>query len=573
MAIDNGWPRLAHSVLKTNAEAFFQSTAFKHVVGIAALDKAFAASDESSACMLTTERGGGLQCKPTAQTRQYSASLSRFVLLCNPPDEATRLGAHVTAVTGGGQTERGTTRPYRLIVAFGADQTRQEQVTLFSSDAAALGSDAMQRLTTTCMLLLISGSPPDARGRVEYVVRSLLAPYAVMSGLGTTADTLYEWWNADLMAQACATLTGEWEAAKARVAREAVPQVEACSRGGRRRTKPTEAEKLVRKKAERLKRLRLLAAQMDDAVEASELRVDTNGAPKPDGVQRFHFKGKMRCVKVQYARLCKLGAEIGRRYPRNVPHVWREGDDWNGEADRLLAVTAQGMPRDVRTFCLPFLHDIDLKACHPSILASKARLFGVAVPELDRYVAHTDDCRQQVMELHAVSKDHAKTLFTLLLYGGSYEYRLKKWERTGAQAEPIKYVQRLEKELRSLREAVMARTELKQQVDSLMAYERTRKSNFGDRLKTEEEAKRSVWSQITQGWEDTALGCIQEAVEAEGLTVHSLMFDGLMVYHDPAVNLKAAMDAASVRIKEQTGMELALEEKPLYDAARVKALK
>ena len=102
--------------------------------------------------------------------------------------------------------------------------------------------------------------------------------------------------------------------------------------------------------------------------------------------------------------------------------------------DRLLAVTAQGMPRDLRAACLPFLHDIDLKACHPSILASKARLFGVAVPELDRYVTHTDDCRQQVMELHNVSKDDAKTLFTLLLYGGSYEYRLKKWGRVGAQS-------------------------------------------------------------------------------------------------------------------------------------------
>ena len=101
-----------------------------------------------------------------------------------------------------------------------------------------------------------------------------------------------------------------------------------------------------------------------------------------------------------------------------------------------------------------------------------------------------------------------------------------------------------------------------------MAYERTRKSNFSDRLKTEEEAKRSVWAQLAQRWEDEALGCIQRAVEAEGLIVHSLLFDGLMVYHDPAVDLKAAMDAASARIQEQTGMELALEEKPLYDPAR-----
>ena len=100
--------------------------------------------------------------------------------------------------------------------------------------------------------------------------------------------------------------------------------------------------------------------------------------------------------------------EIGRLYPSNVPCVLREGDEWIGEADRLLAVTAQGMPKDVRKECLPFLHDLDLKACHPSILASKAREFGVPVPNLDRYVANIDDCRQQVMEL-AGDNDSAST--------------------------------------------------------------------------------------------------------------------------------------------------------------------
>ena len=87
----------------------------------------------------------------------------------------------------------------------------------------------------------------------------------------------------------------------------------------------------------------------------------------------------MRCVRViPYARMKKFC--IGRRYPKNLPSILHEGDDFMGEADRLLAVTAQGMPRDVRKLCLPFLHDIDLKACHPSILASKARLYGLKVP-------------------------------------------------------------------------------------------------------------------------------------------------------------------------------------------------
>lgn len=390
---------------------------------------------------------------------------------------------------------------------------------------------------------------------------------SVKPGLGATVETMYEWWNVALMDELYGTLTDEWRAAKARVKEEGVPWVDAM---GRRRLKPTEAEKLVQKKGERRERLQLLAEKMGPLHDAEKVQLDAKGKPvRRGGTRRFHFKGKFRCVKVNYARMRKRDAEIGRRYPNNMPCVLREGDDWVGEADRLLAATAQGMPKDVRKFCLPYLHDIDLKACHPSILASKAKKYGVAVPNLDRYVANTDDCRLQVMEIHNVSRDNAKTLFTLLLYGGSYKHRLKKWGRSGVEAQPIKFVQRLETELAALRDEVMARSELQHLVTPLMAFERTRKSNFNDGLKTEEEAKRSVWSQITQMWEDEALSCIQCAVEAQGCVVHSLMFDGLMVYHDPSVDLAEAMRAASDVIREETAMELVLEEKELYDEVRV----
>ena len=156
--------------------------------------------------------------------------------------------------------------------------------------------------------------------------------------------------------------------------------------------------------------------------------------------------------------------------------------------------------------------------------------------------------------------------------GGSYKHRVEKWDRKGVQAQPIKAVQRLEKELKGLRDAVLAREDLQHLVRPIMASERTRKSNFGDRTKTEEEALRSTWSQLTQNWEDQALGVIQKAVEAAGLVVHSLLFDGLMVYHNPEIDLAVAMDDAAKRIEAETGMTLALEEKELFDQARTDAL-
>ena len=100
------------------------------------------------------------------------------------------------------------------------------------------------------------------------------------------------------------------------------------------------------------------------------------------------------------------------------------------------------------------------------------------------------------MELHNVTKNNAKTLFTLLLYGGSHTHRVKKWDREGVQAQPIKTVQRLEKELKELRRrGPRAPTYLAHLVGPIMACEKGRVSNLNkDRTKTPEEARRSTWS-------------------------------------------------------------------------------
>ena len=393
---------------------------------------------------------------------------------------------------------------------------------------------------------------------------------ATTPGLGPRTEVLYEWWNVALVKEYYRQLGEEEADAVRRVRREAVPGRDLVT--GQVRHKPTTAEKLVQKKRERRERLRLMCKRFfADEPEASEQPIASNGKPTRNGPFRFHFNGKMRCVRIEYARMRKSG--IGRRYPKNMPAIWRQGDEFMGEQDRLLAATAQGMPKDVRKHCLPFLHDIDLKACHPAILASKARLFGITVPELAWYVAHTDDCRQRVMEMHNVTRDQAKVLFTLLLYGGSYKHRVKKWGRVGPEAELIPAMTRLEAELKVLRDRVLKRPELKDLVEPIFEAELKRKSNFDkDRLKTPEEAARSTWSQITQMWEDEALGCIQMAVEHQGLVVHSLMFDGLMVYHDPSVDLAEAMRVASDVIREETGMELVLEEKELFDRERMDAM-
>ena len=175
-----GDSHLPRTAIDANAKAFFAISNFHHVCNLAALDTSFKAAHTHSAHALVSDRQQDLRCTSVAATRQYCASLGRFALLCNPPVHAARLGAYVTVVSGGSRTERGTTRPYRLTLTCASDRTRQRQVTLWPSDVeAAFGFDDVEaHLTSAPMLILVSGTPPDARGRVDYVVRALTPLFA-----------------------------------------------------------------------------------------------------------------------------------------------------------------------------------------------------------------------------------------------------------------------------------------------------------------------------------------------------------------------------------------------------------
>ena len=151
-------------------------------------------------------------------------------------------------------------------------------------------------------------------------------------GLGGVTEVYYEWWNVDLLKTLYHQLGKEERAAVKQVKQEAVPWKDPAT--GERRSKPTAAEKLVQKKRERRERIRLMAARFfADEPDAADVRMQPNGEPVPIGPRRFHFKGKMRCIRIEYARMKKSG--IGRRYPRNMPAIWREGDEFMGEQDRL----------------------------------------------------------------------------------------------------------------------------------------------------------------------------------------------------------------------------------------------
>ena len=166
---------LARSSLITNTDAFFRAPAFEAAIRAAASDHTFDGIG-SPRFSVTKMRGTGLQCVDAAQSRQFSPTMSRYVIITNPPPDS-RFGAAVVAVTGGGTNERGATRPYKLSLcrADGSSNT-QQVVTLWPSDLPAevvSASGVDSTLRSDNLILLISGTPSEMPRGVEYVVRAL----------------------------------------------------------------------------------------------------------------------------------------------------------------------------------------------------------------------------------------------------------------------------------------------------------------------------------------------------------------------------------------------------------------
>lgn len=405
-------------------------------------------------------------------------------------------------------------------------------------------------------------------------------------GLGEVTDVLHEWWPiAPIRAERkrLRTQKAEFEA------EVAAAGIHDYDEGNAR--KRTKAERGVLRCHERLERLRLLEESfLPGEMDASEVRMHccTSRCDDPclkagkhfknSGTHRLHFKGPVRCCRVEYARL-SMGH--GRRYPRNAPSMTHIEDGKEPGSWRMLAVTAQGMPRDLRAACLAHLHDIDICACHPSIFVCLAREHSIEVPTLQRYVEETKAWRKNCAEHHglvlkdgAPNIDAAKEVFTLLIYGGSYAKRRREWkEWYGVSSKPMKFVEDIATELRMLREKVIVMPKYKPFVEQLTKRysSKKRRDDLTGKwsLPSADQVQRSVWAMLCQRLEDEALTAIRQAVESVGLVVFALVFDGLMVYHNPRASLDGAMRKAEDLIFQQRGLQLKLVEKPLYDRERV----
>lgn len=186
---------LAKAPLVVNTEAFFHTPKFEQAVQLAALDQTFG---PIAACFSLTKSRQGLECVGTpAASRSFAPSLSRYVLVLNPPADA-KFGARVASVTGGTVTERGTTRPFKLVLTHAGKPDSGREVTLWLSDASAIfgkTQDLNEYLKTASAILLISGAPSDSEKGFEFTVRAGCMAVDETAFLAVNSDAIKSLFN------------------------------------------------------------------------------------------------------------------------------------------------------------------------------------------------------------------------------------------------------------------------------------------------------------------------------------------------------------------------------------------
>lgn len=187
--------QIAKAPLVVNTEAFFRTQKFERVVQMATMDKSFGTN---AASFSLTKSRLELECISTATSGcSFAPSLSRYVLLLNPPKDAT-FGVRVTSVTGGTVTDRGTTRPFKVVFAHAAKPTLIQEVTLWPSDASAIfgkAPDLGACIKTASAILLIGGAPSDNEKGVEFTVRAGCMAVDESHFLAISADAIKALFN------------------------------------------------------------------------------------------------------------------------------------------------------------------------------------------------------------------------------------------------------------------------------------------------------------------------------------------------------------------------------------------
>ena len=177
------------------------------------------------------------------------------------------------------------------------------------------------------------------------------------------------------------------------------------------------------------------------------------------------------------------------------------------------------------SFCDGIYRDIDMVNAQPTIINEVAKMNGITLEWLQRYVANPKPYREFIMNHHNCNKDCAKNLPIVLMMGGSYKSWIKDWDiqQNIEPEELIRDIQELEKELKTIMEIVWVNNQ---------HIKRDVLKQDPKKWKNEAEAKRGVmglWCQSTERlFQETV---IKYLVDSKGFKLEPIVpcQDGFMI--------------------------------------------
>ena len=269
----------------------------------------------------------------------------------------------------------------------------------------------------------------------------------------------------------------------------------------------------------------------------------------------------LRCV---YSQVRK-----GRLYCQT-----RNGPKWDDGNPSYIC--AQGMPSALRPLLMgEWGRDIDIENCHVVLMHQLGKYYHMwpehngkvpplVLPMLEKLATERDVFFKHVADVHMLEepiKEQVKPLFLRILYGGTYDTWLRERQMYFATRSP--WVTRLEQEIRVLQRAVLSSVRFAYIVEA-------ENQNQRRKGKTDVEAvRRGAFSKVAQHLENEVLEAMHEYLRADGWSVLSLIFDGLILQDAPGKTLD--LEAMADFVERAVQFRVRLVEKPLLGTTVTRA--
>jgi hypothetical protein len=213
------------------------------------------------------------------------------------------------------------------------------------------------------------------------------------------------------------------------------------------------------------------------------------------------------------------------------------------------------------SFCEGNYVDLDMVNAQPTIINEICKHHNLSNEFLDRYVKHPKRCREFIMNHHNCSKDTAKALPIILMFGGSYTTWIKDFDISTNENSRITDMVEIENYMKSIIEIVYnANPQIKRDV---------LKQDKG-KWKDDAEAKRGVmalWSQSVEKMiqED----CITFLINKKSVKIEDVVpsQDGFMILKED--NYPELCDEINALIKDKYGIDVGWIEKPFDEGIEI----